>query len=126
MFVSGYCRLAMIFFFFSSRRRHTRCYRDWSSDVCSSDLHGYDALDVLRAVELRLKVVNELLLFFGQRGARVERARLHDEPPHDPVKRRADRAAGKRLAAVLRLQHAQPTRPDLCRAGPSTADRLPG
>src|SRR2546422_6475934 len=26
-------------FFFSSRRRHTRCSRDWSSDVCSSDLH---------------------------------------------------------------------------------------
>src|SRR2546429_9859511 len=25
-------------FFFSSRRRHTRCSRDWSSDVCSSDL----------------------------------------------------------------------------------------
>src|SRR2546429_6437581 len=28
----------MEFFFFSSRRRHTRCSRDWSSDVCSSDL----------------------------------------------------------------------------------------
>src|SRR5712675_3583309 len=28
----------MVFFFFSSRRRHTRCSRDWSSDVCSSDL----------------------------------------------------------------------------------------
>src|SRR2546422_3177764 len=27
-----------VFFFFSSRRRHTRCSRDWSSDVCSSDL----------------------------------------------------------------------------------------
>src|SRR5687768_11825339 len=27
-------------FFFSSRRRHTRCSRDWSSDVCSSDLGG--------------------------------------------------------------------------------------
>src|SRR2546429_9924275 len=27
-----------ICFFFSSRRRHTRCSRDWSSDVCSSDL----------------------------------------------------------------------------------------
>src|SRR2546429_4362855 len=26
------------YFFFSSRRRHTRCSRDWSSDVCSSDL----------------------------------------------------------------------------------------
>src|SRR6266536_2279119 len=29
-----------IFFFFSSRRRHTRPTRDWSSDVCSSDLLG--------------------------------------------------------------------------------------
>src|SRR5690606_40490917 len=28
-----------LFFFFSSRRRHTRFSRDWSSDVCSSDLH---------------------------------------------------------------------------------------
>src|SRR3989337_1209316 len=27
-----------VFCFCSSRRRHTRCYRDWSSDVCSSDL----------------------------------------------------------------------------------------
>src|SRR5579872_3714820 len=28
----------MFCFFFSSRRRHTRCGRDWSSNVCSSDL----------------------------------------------------------------------------------------
>src|SRR5687768_18108453 len=28
----------LFFFFFSSRRRHTRCSRDWSSDVCYSDL----------------------------------------------------------------------------------------
>src|SRR5258707_2456467 len=28
----------ILFFFFSSRRRHTRYWRDWSSDVCSSDL----------------------------------------------------------------------------------------
>src|SRR5690606_39885533 len=28
--------------FFSSRRRHTRFSRDWSSDVCSSDLHTLD------------------------------------------------------------------------------------
>src|SRR2546429_4633727 len=28
----------MLSFIFSSRRRHTRCSRDWSSDVCSSDL----------------------------------------------------------------------------------------
>src|SRR5438045_5160589 len=31
--------LLSTFFFFSSRRRHTRCLSDWSSDVCSSDLH---------------------------------------------------------------------------------------
>src|SRR2546429_7253736 len=30
----------MTLFFFSSRRRHTRCSRDWSSDVCSSDPIG--------------------------------------------------------------------------------------
>src|SRR5258705_69599 len=33
----------MDFFFFSSRRRHTRCLSDWSSDVCSSDLSRADA-----------------------------------------------------------------------------------
>src|SRR6266536_6004027 len=41
-------------FFFSSRRRHTRSTRDWSSDVCSSDLParhddgGHDAADLAR------------------------------------------------------------------------------
>src|SRR3989449_6606743 len=36
---SSLCALIkLFFFFFSSRRRHTRCSRDWSSDVCSSDL----------------------------------------------------------------------------------------
>src|SRR5438874_7574503 len=30
--------ICLCFFFFSSRRRHTRSLRDWSSDVCSSDL----------------------------------------------------------------------------------------
>src|SRR5690606_39889138 len=36
--------LRLCYFFFSSRRRHTRFSRDWSSDVCSSDLvrHGFE------------------------------------------------------------------------------------
>src|SRR3712207_8207467 len=43
-----------VFFFFSSRRRHTRYWRDWSSDVCSSDLlhvdlRGLPAVDALAA-----------------------------------------------------------------------------
>src|SRR5699024_11862234 len=33
--------LFLILFFFSSRRRHTRSKRDWSSDVCSSDLNCF-------------------------------------------------------------------------------------
>src|SRR5699024_11819551 len=36
--VSIYCIMLFCYFFFSSRRRHTRSKRDWSSDVCSSDL----------------------------------------------------------------------------------------
>src|SRR5699024_11881099 len=34
-----YFTYLLFFFFFSSRRRHTRSKRDWSSDVCSSDLY---------------------------------------------------------------------------------------
>src|SRR5690606_39634535 len=53
------------FFFFSSRRRHTRFSRDWSSDVCSSDL--VDAID---------DVVRERLL--GPAARRFE-IRVHRE-----------------------------------------------
>src|SRR5699024_12055339 len=45
MFVTSFLR-----FFFSSRRRHTRSKRDWSSDVCSSDLQA-QLLPALRAHE---------------------------------------------------------------------------
>src|SRR5262245_64961960 len=44
------------FFFFSSRRRHTRCLSDWSSDVCSSDLEdGGRGEQYWRVVDERLK-----------------------------------------------------------------------
>src|SRR5205814_5398763 len=43
------------FFFFSSRRRHTRCLSDWSSDVCSSDLREVVAVtQLLRRPDVRL------------------------------------------------------------------------
>src|SRR5690349_25132091 len=42
--------LKFFFFFFSSRRRHTRSLRDWSSDVCSSDLAKEKEGDPLGAV----------------------------------------------------------------------------
>src|SRR5436853_3766735 len=40
-------------FFFSSRRRHTRCLSDWSSDVCSSDLLPGGTLQLSPLRELR-------------------------------------------------------------------------
>src|SRR5574337_1700527 len=40
------CCLALRFFFFSSRRRHTRLSCDWSSDVCSSDLSNESGSNV--------------------------------------------------------------------------------
>src|SRR5690606_40788884 len=47
------CRITWIFFF-SSRRRHTRFSRDWSSDVCSSDLQLMKPEAITPAVEYLL------------------------------------------------------------------------
>src|SRR6266508_6305718 len=41
-FFYNLCITQFVSFFFSSRRRHTSWARDWSSDVCSSDLVGVD------------------------------------------------------------------------------------
>src|SRR5437868_9637649 len=43
--------VSYLFFFFSSRRRHTRSKRDWSSDVCSSDLADL-GLYAVRAINI--------------------------------------------------------------------------
>src|SRR5690625_6781732 len=50
-------------FFFSSRRRHTRWPRDWSSDVCSSDLLHFrdDLLFNIQRVLDRQQVLMEIL-----------------------------------------------------------------
>src|SRR5699024_11253339 len=51
--------VVFVFFFFSSRRRHTRSKRDWSSDVCSSDLYLL-LLGFLRHKQISLHVSNRL------------------------------------------------------------------
>src|SRR2546422_3144425 len=64
--------LFFFFFFFSSRRRHTRCSRDWSSDVCSSDLA--DPFYLLgQFIERGLAVLGEELLreLLEDHGARI-------------------------------------------------------
>src|SRR5207248_8213075 len=54
---------ARLIFFFSSRRRHTRSYGDWSSDVCSSDLNMHQLQEV---AQVRLRLVVTLQLLDGQ------------------------------------------------------------
>src|SRR6266516_5246633 len=77
-----------MFFFFSSRRRHTRSYGDWSSDVCSSDLTTDAEVDAL--VEHYRRDAGMLFtvdtLEFLRRGGRIGRAKawagnlLHVKP----------------------------------------------
>src|SRR3989442_2489811 len=50
----------MFVFFFSSRRRHTRCGRDWSSDVCSSDLNGWTPSDAVVKADSAGQATNQL------------------------------------------------------------------
>src|SRR5207302_2940694 len=60
----------VVFFFFSSRRRHTRFSRDWSSDVCSSDLTGRDRSSAAVASTLVRSVEFKSLLFREERSTR--------------------------------------------------------
>src|SRR5437868_10463035 len=60
------------FFFFSSRRRHTRSKRDWSSDVCSSDL-AVDPLGMARQAQSATRVV------LGGDGIRIAHGRRRSE-----------------------------------------------
>src|SRR5690606_39382963 len=57
-----------ILFFFSSRRRHTRFSRDWSSDVCSSDLYSpkfyYILFDKNKIVNIFIDILEFLLYSF--------------------------------------------------------------
>src|SRR5438105_12873133 len=55
------------FFFFSSRRRHTRSTRDWSSDVCSSDLVRPEDLSGLKAFGEDYPKAERGLLYRGTR-----------------------------------------------------------
>src|SRR5258706_4626241 len=49
--------LCVSFFFFSSRRRHTRLVSDWSSDVCSSDLFQLVIIDKLEEGVFHSKLI---------------------------------------------------------------------
>src|SRR5699024_12091971 len=54
-----------IYYFFSSRRRHTRSKRDWSSDVCSSDLMKWTVGKKLSMIFIILMVVIIIISMVG-------------------------------------------------------------
>src|SRR5207247_5008116 len=83
-------------FFFSSRRRHTRSTRDWSSDVCSSDLHvderqrRHSLDDVLHQQRQPLGVVDHANAFITTRSSRTETRRC-------PITRTESRSEERRV-----------------------------
>src|SRR5579885_2399093 len=68
----------MFFFFFSSRRRHTRSKRDWSSDVCSSDLRMVQG-KVEHPVSSAGAAVDSTDRLAGEKLAHREAAERHDD-----------------------------------------------
>src|SRR5207302_8347664 len=87
------------FFFFSSRRRHTRFSRDWSSDVCSSDLLRSEFEEAVRPAHPKLEIQRPAFIAYPkvarrhQQLSRQRRRRLHD------VQERARRLSLQRRSA---------------------------
>src|ERR1019366_1472985 len=85
-------RSYMIFFFFSSRRRHTRLVSDWSSDVCSSDLEGmsHGAHQAIggSAKQARIGIERNHVADARRRDARVQKGggRIAAQPPVEFMK----------------------------------------
>src|SRR3989449_4530419 len=88
--------------FSTSRRRHTRCSRDWSSDVCSSDLHDLTALGVpsLRRAARGDVAAQTLAAVAARLVVARSRARARAGYPAGPVALRfPERAAGEVIRA---------------------------
>src|SRR5437879_8165242 len=84
-----------VFFFFSSRRRHTRYIGDWSSDVCSSDLHDFG----VNAAAGKERHINGRLIVVGRNRSRRRKSLI--SPIAVEAQRRQPRFA-RRLALVTR------------------------
>src|SRR5699024_2816763 len=77
---------SIIFFFFSSRRRHTRSKRDWSSDVCSSDLAFFSVL-VISATpvgKIPSRIVGSYQWLTGQDATATDADSERDETASEP------------------------------------------
>src|SRR6266487_6941115 len=78
----------MLFFFFSSRRRHTRWTGDWSSDVCSSDLKAATAPTLRLSWAAQQHDVDDAVAAFRSEERRVgKECRSRGSPDHSKKKR---------------------------------------
>src|SRR6266581_860812 len=97
----------VIFFFFSSRRRHTRWTGDWSSDVCSSDLAG---LAADRRVDHREQRGGELDV---RDAAEIRGRHESGDVTHDAAPERDDRAIPPELRGEQLVGQRRPRLPRL-------------
>src|SRR5690606_40567423 len=97
-------------FFFSSRRRHTSFSRDWSSDVCSSDLVFADNTEpgYQQKRFARTQAIEPVITPDGRDGtlkirqdARLLHIRLHNEAAEQPLDRSEERRVGKASGAQV-------------------------
>src|SRR5215813_8476410 len=65
------CEHSRTEFFFSSRRRHTICGRDWSSDVCSSDLLAQVADHTVKTMHEVIEIEREVAAGDREREAKL-------------------------------------------------------
>src|SRR5436853_544944 len=96
-----------VFFFFSSRRRHTRCLSDWSSDVCSSDIvfHPHCAILIVK-----FDCANAVNFAGGADGAHFGLTRC------DPVAETdIDRGHGLLLNEEINIKHCHGKAKSACR-----------
>src|SRR5207245_2276896 len=89
----------------SSRRRHTRCYRDWSSDVCSSDLLPPNAKDSVPRAPARCPARNRRALQTS--AARSSRRRWRQCEPAQAFRNLPPEMSKRRRRSVFRAANPQ-------------------
>src|SRR3712207_8240780 len=89
------CRVGIVGYvcFFSSRRRHTRYWRDWSSDVCSSDLG--EEMDRILGLELGADDYVTKPFSAAELAARLRAVLRRAEAPEPAATRSEERRVGK-------------------------------
>src|SRR5205085_8542708 len=88
------------FFFFSSRRRHTRFDCDWSSDVCSSDLEAKENNGLCAIHQTPLVRRNEPCYFFALSKFQDRLLKFYEVNPNRSEERRVGKESRTEIASA--------------------------